>query len=545
MRLGRILLLLVMVLAIGRVPTAWSQSYNSADYVRNLFRRYVNREPSSNEVTQWVWKLNKGGSAEDLQIALLSSNAYFRRYQNDPNAFFTGLFADVLSRTPTVSESTQWVRYFNQIGGDRKRVVQAFLKAAAQELTAQKPVFELPKSGPVDQLVATAQLLSGALQSELGGIARGRQAIVMGRNLLTVTQSFQRAYSGDPATKNQAYHDVQIALTALENELRWNHLSASTSSWYLSRFTIQFDKLGKPDGTDSTLVPLPGQPTQPAPGPADNNELIKATVALLRDTQQVIYSVRSITNRSDYDNQLLRDMEFFSSQVDAIQHTLYGGGTMQSLRTLFGQLRTRADGVSRSLRFGTPSGYIVQDWRQVAQDLEQIGRLLGVSQGASIDPSSAVVFNWPTFHHLPYQLQYATSSLAGAQSTALIDRAVAEVDAFTTGLTPLLPYLTRAPELQATARNLRNALSDLRQDISWDTPPDRLRTHLNRINAIARSLTTGWQQLAGNSQIKNIPTVAQISKSIEQLNQLYQAGNLLTCGKLEKRTGAIRRAAHA
>lgn len=522
---GRVLRLLPLILAIGPASVGSSQSYNEADYVRNLFRKYVNREPTSNEVAQWAWKLNKGETSEALQVALLSSDAYYGRYQRDPNAFFTGLFADVLSRTPTLSESTQWVRYFNQIGGDRKRVVQAFLKAAAQELTAQKPVFELPKSGSVDQLVATAQLLSGALQTELGGISQGRHAIVMGRNLLAVTQTLQRASSNGATPNRQIYQDVRVALNALENEMRWNNLSASTSSWYLSRFTIQLDKL---DTSESALVPLPGAPSSPTTGPVGDNQLITTSVALLRDTQQVIFSVRSITNRTESDNQLLRDLEFFSSQVDAFQHTLYGGGTMQSLRSLFVQLRTRADGVSRSLRFGNPAGYIVQDWRRVAQDLGELGRLLGVSQGAMIDPGYPVLFNSPTFYHLPYQLQYATSSTAGAETRALIDRTIAQIDAFTAGFTPLLPYLIQAPEIQAAALDLRKALSEMRQNISWNSPPDKLKQLMDQINTTSLRLTANWRQVVRGSQFKNIPSMNDISTSIQQLNQLYRNGTLLT-----------------
>ena len=132
---------------------------------------------------------------------------------------------------------------------------------------------------------------------------------------------------------------------------------------------------------------------------------------------------------------------------------------------------------------------------------------------------------------MPYQLQYATSSPSGTKSRALIDRAIAQIDAFTAGFTPLLPYLTRGPELQAAARDLRNALVELKEDISWNTPADRIKTRLNRVNQLQQMLALKWRQTVAGSQLRNIPTADGIAKSIEQLNQLYLTGNILAGSK--------------
>ena len=46
-------------------PTIAAQAYNSADFVRSLYQRYLKREPSSNELTQWVWAFQKGTTLTD------------------------------------------------------------------------------------------------------------------------------------------------------------------------------------------------------------------------------------------------------------------------------------------------------------------------------------------------------------------------------------------------------------------------------------------------------------------------------------------------
>jgi len=213
--------------------------------------------------------------------------------------------------------------------------------------------------------------------------------------------------------------------------------------------------------------------------------------------------------------------------VDTFQLTLNGGGSIPTLRTLYGQLRTGADSVSRQLRFGSPAGNIVQEWRQVSQDLQQIARLLGVSQGAMIDPNAPVLFNSPTFHHLPYQLQYSTSSPSGAKSRALIDSTIAEIDAFSAGFTPLLPYLSGGPQLQAAARDLRNALVELKNDISWNTPANQIKARLDRVNALFQTLNSKWRETTIGSRLRNVPTIDGISSFLKQLNQLYLSGNFL------------------
>ena len=101
--IGSTLVSLSLLGCVCFVPYAWGQSYSSADQVRNLYRKYLNREPTSNELTQWVWSFQKGLSLGDAQATFLASDAYFDRYARSASSFVAGMFTDVLGRPPHLS----------------------------------------------------------------------------------------------------------------------------------------------------------------------------------------------------------------------------------------------------------------------------------------------------------------------------------------------------------------------------------------------------------------------------------------------------------
>ena len=63
------------------------------------------------------------------------------------------------------------------------------------------------------------------------------------------------------------------------------------------------------------------------------NEILRLNTALSSDTQQLLYVLRSMFNSDEYHKQLLRDVEFFYSQVDAFEHSLRVGTPVADVRT--------------------------------------------------------------------------------------------------------------------------------------------------------------------------------------------------------------------
>ena len=78
--------MLAGLLLVSSAPAGSAQVYNSADFVRSLYQRYLHREPSSNELTQWVWAFQKGTTLTDAQVTFLSSEDYFVRQGRNPNS---------------------------------------------------------------------------------------------------------------------------------------------------------------------------------------------------------------------------------------------------------------------------------------------------------------------------------------------------------------------------------------------------------------------------------------------------------------------------
>ena len=112
-----------------------AQVYSSADYVRSLYHKYLNREPSSNELTQWVWAFQKGTTLADAQVTFLSSDDYFVRQARNPNSFVTGLYAEVLNRRHPGGGGGLG-QESPAAPGQREKLVRQFLQAAQQDVDA-------------------------------------------------------------------------------------------------------------------------------------------------------------------------------------------------------------------------------------------------------------------------------------------------------------------------------------------------------------------------------------------------------------------------
>ena len=513
-----------LLLLATSATTCPAQVYNSADYVRSLYNKYLNREPSSNELTQWVWAFQKGTTLADAQVAFLSSDDYFARHARNPNSWVAGLYAEILNRAPSQAEVSAWVNNLNAYRGDRQRLVREFLKASQQELTQRKP---LPASGTAareGQLTVLARLLRDSMEDELGGTQLNQRLSIVSRNLVNASQSLELTPANAPAAYAQAYQNARMALAAVENEFGSVRYSAPNSSAYLDRCVRQ---LGSMSG--SALQPgalPPPNPAQPAipPGGLDvrlYNDVLRAITVLSSDTQQLLYLLRSMINPDGFYLQMLRDVEFFYSQVDALEHVLRVGMPVADVRSDVLRLRALAGGITQTARQNAPLGQVVQRWNVVTQDLQQLGDLVGVSMGLAIDPSQPVLYNSPTYNQFPYAVQRPQPSQAPRNAVATIDQAVARLNAFVVGLSRYLPYAPQVAGVQKQARTLRLSLMQLRQEVSTGANPLTVQTQLGQVNQLLQVLTASWQQTVDATRLAAAPDLKEITLAVQQLNQMY------------------------
>jgi hypothetical protein len=522
------------VLLVSSTLASTAQVYNSADFVRSLYQRYLGREPSSNELTQWVWAFQKGMTLTEAQVTFLSSDDYFARHGRNPTSFVTGLFTEVLNRAPSQAEVTAWVNSLNAYRGNREKLVRDFLKAAQQELTQRAP---LPTTNPRPsgasaqdgQLSATARLLRDALEDELGGTQQGRQLAVVSRNLVNASRNLETAIASSPASDAyvQAYRDVHQTLSALEDGFQTLRFSVPNSSAYLDRYLRIFESL---ESTVPQVAPTrPSAPVGAGATPTMDaptyNEVLRLNTALSSDTQQLLYMLRSMVNTEESYKQLLRDVEFFYAQVDAFQHTLSAGTSMADVRNYVSRLRAIATGISQNMRMSVPAGGIVQRWNVVNFDVQQVGELVGVSTGSMIDPGQPVLYNAPTYSQLPYQVHRPMPTQTPRRMVPAIDEAVAHVNAFVVGFNRFVPYYAQVPALQTQARSLRLALIQLRQEATGAGSPQKQRARLSEANQLLDVLNESRKQLTATTQLANAPDLSEVNLAVQRINEVFLSGS--------------------
>ncbi len=526
---GRISVLAGLLL-MGSAAPSRAQVYNSAEFVRSLYQRYLQREPSSNELTQWVWAFQKGTTLTDAQVTFLSSEDYFVRQGRNPQTFITSLFGEVLNRAPSQQEVTAWMDRLTAHRGAREKLVPEFLQAAQQE-TAQRvplPTSSAPASetqAREGQLSATARLLRESLESELGGTPQGRQLAIVSRNLVNASRALEQAVVSSPAAYDQAYRDLHQTLSALEDSLQGVYFSAPNSTAYLNRFTRGFESF---EGASPQVATPPPPSAGPGAPPGIDaglyNEILRLNTALSSDTQQLLYVLRSMFNSDEHHKQLLRDVEFFYAEVDAFHHTVRVGTPMAEVRAYVLRLRALADGISQTMRVHIPAGGVVQRWDVVNWDVRQVGELLGVAAGPAIDPGQPVLFNAPTYSQLPYQVHRPTPTRTPRDMVPAIDQAVAQVNAFVVGYNPFLTHYPQVPVLQKQARSLRLALIQLRQEVTGGASPRQLRARLNEVNQLLETLNASRKVIVGASPLANAPDLNEVNLGVQRVNRVYLAG---------------------
>ena len=96
------------------------------DQVVAIYATYLNRHPDPSGEQFWVNFLMGGGTFEQVAAELAGSAEYFALEGGTNQGFVTGLYTDVLDRTPTSVEVNGWVTLLNS-GTSRTAVATQFL----------------------------------------------------------------------------------------------------------------------------------------------------------------------------------------------------------------------------------------------------------------------------------------------------------------------------------------------------------------------------------------------------------------------------------
>lgn len=102
-----------------------SQEYET-DLVTGIYHQYLKRNPDPGGLNYWVGQLAAGTSVFQVEADFCASKEYVIDHSDNTLNFVEGLYTDILSRTPALSEAQGWAKQINA-GMSRLQVALDFL----------------------------------------------------------------------------------------------------------------------------------------------------------------------------------------------------------------------------------------------------------------------------------------------------------------------------------------------------------------------------------------------------------------------------------
>ena len=99
--------------------------------ISQWFRQYLGREPRAQELYVWEAHLDRGGTLADAQLQILSTPEFYYQSNADDTEYIRRMFLLVTNRQPTQQEVTQWLNRLNYYNRLRPEVAKEFLASAA------------------------------------------------------------------------------------------------------------------------------------------------------------------------------------------------------------------------------------------------------------------------------------------------------------------------------------------------------------------------------------------------------------------------------
>jgi len=106
--------------------------------VESWYQLYLNRAPDPTGVRDFVNRMARGATPEDIQASIIGSDEYYRLHGSRPASWIAGMYADVLNRSARPDEIRHWMGMYERLGGSREQTSLEFLRTARTELS-QRP----------------------------------------------------------------------------------------------------------------------------------------------------------------------------------------------------------------------------------------------------------------------------------------------------------------------------------------------------------------------------------------------------------------------
>jgi uncharacterized lipoprotein YbaY len=99
------------------------------EQVVEMFREYLERDPSRQEMTTWQSNLQRGAGLADVRSDILGHNQFFNQCDRDEQIYIERLHEMMLGRKPNPEEMAYWIGRYNARNGVRRDVAREFLAA--------------------------------------------------------------------------------------------------------------------------------------------------------------------------------------------------------------------------------------------------------------------------------------------------------------------------------------------------------------------------------------------------------------------------------
>lgn len=99
--------------------------------ISRWFRQYLGREPRAQELYVWEAHLARGGTLADAQLQILSTPEFYYQSQANDAEYVRRMFEMVTNREPSQQEVSQWLGRLNYYNRMRPDVAREFLASAA------------------------------------------------------------------------------------------------------------------------------------------------------------------------------------------------------------------------------------------------------------------------------------------------------------------------------------------------------------------------------------------------------------------------------
>jgi hypothetical protein len=124
--------LLTSTLLIALCWSVWPADARADDaqFIRGLYRDYLGRKPTRDEVRTWRDALDRGVSRQEVRVGFLASEEFYDHHERDRSRLVRALFRHVAGRAPHRGEVDMWVRHWHENHGeDRAAMVRDFMRA--------------------------------------------------------------------------------------------------------------------------------------------------------------------------------------------------------------------------------------------------------------------------------------------------------------------------------------------------------------------------------------------------------------------------------